>query len=352
GRRSWRGAPDASAFPRAAWTRAVTRVVRDSPSEAFGYTDPRGRPELRRALAGYLARVRGVRVDPGHLVVCSGYTQALNLVTAVLAGRGARTAAVEDPAMPDHVAIVAGRLRVLDAPVDAEGMVLDGVTGADLLICTPAHQFPTGVSMSPERRARLLSMARDTWVVEDDYDGEFRYDRRPVGALQPHAPDRVIYVGSTSKSLGPAVRLGWIACPPALLDDLAEAKRLADRQTSPLDQLALTELIESGGYDRHLRSSRLAYRRRRDDLVRAVADRLPDAEVVGIAAGLHAILRLPPARELDFAVRLRSASVRVPALDGYTRSDTSHPVGLVVGYATPPGHAYSAAVGALLDALR
>ncbi|WNV87801.1 PLP-dependent aminotransferase family protein [Umezawaea sp. Da 62-37] len=347
------GRPDVAAFPRAAWIRAVGRVVRDSPAEVFDYTDPRGRPELRAALAGYLARVRGVRVRPEHLVVCSGYTQALHLLTGVFAARGAGTAAVEDPAMPDHAAIVGGRLRVLDVPVDDEGMTPAGLADADVVVCTPAHQFPLGVSMSPERRNHLLALARArrTWIVEDDYDGEFRYDRHPLGALQPHAPDRVAYVGSTSKSLGPAVRLGWIACPPSLVDDLAAAKLLADRQTGSLDQLALAELIRSGDYDRHLRASRLAYRRRRDTLVRAVADRLPGARVTGIAAGLHAILDLPGEDQVDLVARLRSASVRVQALGAYTRSTTSLPPGLVIGYATPPGHAYSAAIGALLDVL-
>ncbi|GAA1293683.1 PLP-dependent aminotransferase family protein [Saccharothrix xinjiangensis] len=344
------GRPDVSAFPREAWARAVARVVREAPTEAFGYTDPRGRPELRDALAGYLARVRGVRVAPAHLVVCSGYTQALNLLARVLAGRGATTAAVEDPAMPDHVAILGERVRVLDAPVDADGMVLGAAAGADVVVCTPAHQFPLGVSMSPERRAELLAPSR-TWVVEDDYDGEFRYDRRPVGALQPHAPDRVAYVGSTSKSLGPAVRLGWIACPPALVDDVVSAKRLADRQTSPLDQLALAELITSGGYDRHLRAARLAYRRRRDLFTARTAERAPTARVLGIAAGLHAILELPGAHEAELTARLRAASVSVQPLSAYSRTAAPRPPSLVVGYATPPGHAYSAAIDALLAAV-
>ena len=347
------GRPDVSAFPRDAWIRAVSRVVRHSPAEAFAYADRRGRQELRTALATYLARVRGVRVDPAHLVICSGYTQALHLLTGVFAARGAETAAMEDPAMPDHVAIVGERLRVLDVPVDGEGMTRTGLADADVVVCTPAHQFPLGVSMSPERRNQLLASVRgrNSWIVEDDYDGKFRYDRHPVGALQPHAPDRVVYVGSTSKSLGPAVRLGWIACPPPLVDDLAAAKWLADRQTSPLDQLALAELIRSGDYDRHLRASRLAYRRRRDALVNAVADRLPGARVTGIAAGLHAILELAGQNEAELMTRLRAASVRAQALGAYTRSADSYPTGLVIGYTTPPGHAYSAAIDALLDAL-
>jgi GntR family transcriptional regulator/MocR family aminotransferase len=190
-------------------------------------------------------------------------------------------------------------------------------------------------------------------VIEDDYDGEFRYDRRPIGALQARQPARVIYVGTTSKSLGPAVRLGWIACPPALLEPLAEAKRLADRQTGPLDQLALAHLIESGEYDRHLRTMRRAYRRRRDALAAAVAEQLPRARLLGIAAGLHAILELPEGSppEDELVAALRSASIHVEGLGEYLRGTPSASPRLVIGYATPAPHAYAAAIKALLRVL-
>jgi GntR family transcriptional regulator / MocR family aminotransferase len=334
----------------------MDRVVRTAPADALGYGDPRGRIELRTILAAYLGRVRGVRVDPSHLVICSGYTQALQLLTQVFAGLGAKTAAIENPALADHVAVVRSRLKVLDVPVDRGGMVTELIgDSAQVAICTPAHQFPLGVSMSPPRRARLLSAARanGTWIVEDDYDGEFRYDREPISALQSKDPAAVVYVGSTSKSLGPAVRLGWIACPSALLEPLIEAKRLADRQTSPLDQLALAELIESGGYDRHLRGSRLAYRRRRDELRKAVDTRLPGATLIGIAAGLHAVLVPPPqsGSEPELVSRLRSRSIQVHGLSDYLRGQPPRRPGLVIGYATPPEHGYVWAVTALLDAL-
>jgi GntR family transcriptional regulator/MocR family aminotransferase len=352
------GRPDVSAFPRVAWARAVRRVVHEAPAEAFGYADARGRIELRTALAAYLGRVRGVRIDPSHLVICSGYTQALGIISGVVAAAGARLAAMENPAMSDHVAIVSSRLAVADVDVDADGMRVDDLAAsrADVAICTPAHQFPLGGSLSPTRRGRLLSWAaeRAAWVIEDDYDGEFRYDRRPIGALQARQPNRVIYVGTTSKSLGPAVRLGWIACPPALLEPLVEAKRLADHQTGPLDQLALAHLIDSGEYDRHLRTMRRAYRRRRDALAAAAAEQLPRARLLGIAAGLHAILELPDGSppEHELVAALRSASVHVEDLGRYLRGDTeASPPRLVVGYATPAPHAYPAAIKALLRAL-
>ncbi|WNI18886.1 PLP-dependent aminotransferase family protein [Actinacidiphila sp. ITFR-21] len=352
------GRPDVASFPRAEWLRATRQALRDAPAEAFGYGDPRGRPELRTALAGYLGRARGVRVDPAHIVVCSGYTQALGLLTAVLADLGAGCVGMEDPALGDHVAVARRRLTVVDVPVDGEGMRVSALarSAADAVACTPAHQFPVGVSLSPARRAALLSWARerDGWIVEDDYDGEFRYDRRPVGALQAHNPARVVYVGTTSKSLGPGVRIGWIACPPRLLEPLVEAKSLADRVTSPLDQLALAGLIASGGYDRHLRTMRQRYRRRRDELTAATAVRLPGARVTGIAAGLHAILELPPGTppEEEVMAALTAASVRVHPLSAYRRAQVPAAAPrLVVGYATPAAHAYSSALDALFTVL-
>ncbi|MEV8515412.1 PLP-dependent aminotransferase family protein [Dactylosporangium sp. NPDC051484] len=348
------GRPDVAAFPREAWARELLRVARDAPAAAFGYGDPRGRPELRATLAAYLGRVRGVRVDPDHLVICSGYTQALHLLADVLADAGGRTAAMEDPAMADHVAIVARRLRVIDAPVD-DGGIVPPDPAPDVVVCTPAHQFPSGVTMTPARRAELLRMARTagTWIVEDDYDGDFRYARHPIGALQGRLPDKVIYVGSTSKSLGPAVRLGWIACPPRLLGPLTAAKELADRQTGSIEQLAFAGLLGTGAYDRHLRAARLAYRRRRDALTEAVARRLPGARIAGPAAGLHTILEVPGGAEPDLQRRLRAASVQVHTLGHYLRraSAGDRPASLVIGFATPPAHAYGAALAALLDTL-
>ncbi|WP_328912077.1 MULTISPECIES: MocR-like pyridoxine biosynthesis transcription factor PdxR [unclassified Streptomyces] len=352
------GRPDVAAFPRAEWLRAVRQALREAPAEAFGYGDPRGRPELRTALAGYLGRARGVRVDPANLVVCSGYTQALGLLTGVFADAGVRTIGMEDPALADHVAIARGRLTVVDIPVDDEGMRLEALARPDIraVACTPAHQFPLGVSMSSARRTGLLTWARerDGWIVEDDYDGEFRYDRRPIGALQARSPSRIVYVGTTSKSLGPGVRIGWIACPPRLLDRLVGAKALADRVTGPLDQIALAGMIASGRYDRHLRLMRQRYRRRRDELAAAVAARLPGARITGITAGLHAILDLPPGAppEAEIMAALAAASVRLHPLSAYARGPVPPgPPRLVVGYATPAAHAYGMALDALLTAL-
>jgi GntR family transcriptional regulator/MocR family aminotransferase len=354
------GNPDARAFPRDAWARAARYALREAPADAFGAGDPRGRGELRATLAAYLGRVRGTRVDPACLVICSGYTQALGLLADVFGQLGATVAGLENPGIADHAAIVAARLTVADIGLDDDGMSAAelAASGAQVAVCTPAHQFPVGMSMSPGRRSELLAWAQQGpgWIVEDDYDGEFRYDRRPIGALQSRLPARTVYVGSTSKSLGPAVRLGWIACPPRLLEPLAEAKRLA-RPTSSLEQLTMARLIDSGDYDRHLRAARRSYRQRRDLLAATVRSRLPRARVLGIEAGLHAIIELPDGTPDEGTVMaaLRGASVGVHPLSAYQRPgpDRACPrPSLVVGYGTPPAHGYQAAISALVERLR
>ena len=333
----------------------MRQVLRDAPDDVFGFGDARGRLEVRTALSSYLARVRGVRVDPACLVICSGYTEALRLLAEVFTDVGVTTVGMEDPTIGDHVRAVTPYLRVADIPIDAEGLRIDVLreSGAEVAVCTPAHQFPLGMTMSPGRRSALLGWADEVggWIVEDDYDGEFRYDREPLGALQSRRPSRVVYAGSTSKTLGPAVRLGWIACPPLLLDALTEAKRRA-RQTSAVDQLALCRMLETGDYDAYLRSVRRTYHRRRDLLVDAVATGLPGAGIRGIAAGLHAIVTLPPGlEEVSTIERLRKASIGVHSLTSYLRSD-SCPPSLVLGYAAESGHKYPLAVNALISKLK
>lgn len=275
----WPGSPDLSAFPRTAWSAAARRALTAAPSEAFGYSDPRGRPELRTALAAYLARVRGVRADPEHLVICTGYVQAVGILARVLYGRGARRIGVETLGFPDTGTLLrTAGLRTVPLPLDEDGARLTDLgPGLDALLLTPAHQFPTGVQLSPQRRTAVATWARTTGglVIEDDYDGEFRYDRQPVGALQGLAPGHVVYAGTASKSLAPGLRLAWITVPPELLRAVVREKRLADHHTPVIDQLTLAEFLTSGAYDRHVRRMRLRYRGRRDRLVAALAERAP-----------------------------------------------------------------------------
>lgn len=351
------GVPDLSAFPRREWLAAARRALAFSPDQVLGYPDPRGLPPLREALAGYLARARGVAADPERIIVCGGFTYGLAVLGDVLRSRGARTVAVESYGLPEHRAVLSGAgLSPAPLPADADGAIpADGVLdGAGAALLTPAHQFPLGMTLAPARRRMFAEWAARTGAVliEDDYDGEFRYDRHPVGAMQALAPDQVVYCGTASKALAPGVRLGWLAVPGRLLDEVTEAARTTGGGPDAVGQLTLAEFITSGGYDRQVRHARLAYRRRRDQLVAALARAAPAARVTGIAAGLHAIVELPPGRlEPDVVA---DAGRRGLGLSGLGRFDAGAgrcPPALVVGYATPPPHAYTGAVARLAAAL-
>ncbi|MCQ0024039.1 PLP-dependent aminotransferase family protein, partial [Streptomyces somaliensis DSM 40738] len=354
------GTPDLASFPRAEWLKAARRALTNAPHEAFGYTDPRGRPELRAALAEYLARSRGVRAEPDRIVVCSGFAQGLLLLAAVLRARRVREVAVESYGLDVHwCTLTAAGLRTPALPLDGLGTRTGALSGdgglrPGAVLITPAHQFPLGGALAPDRRAALVDWARASGglVLEDDYDGEFRYDRQPVGALQGLDPERVVYLGTVSKSLAPGLRLGWMVPPRHLLDEVLAAKGEVEWASSALDQLTLAEFVASGAYDRHVRGMRLRYRRRRDQLVAALAERAPGVRVTGIAAGLHAVLELPPGSERAV---LRAAALQGLALQGLdTFRHPDAPPGrdaLVVGYATPTDSAWPGALDALCRVL-
>lgn len=352
------GRPDAASFPRADWLACARRALTAAPNEAFGPGDPQGRPELRNALAEYLARARGVRTSAERIVICSGFAHALRLLTRLAAVRAGGTLAVESYGLPFHRDILdeAG-LRTLPLPVDEDGARTQDLAGAGAgaVLLTPAHQFPTGGPLCAERRAAAVDWARGTagLVLEDDYDGEFRYDRRPVGAVQGLAPERVVHVGSVSKSLSPALRLGWMVLPDHLVDPVLAVKGEREGWAGAPDQLTLAEFLASGAYDHHVRRMRTRYRRRRDRLVAVLAQRAPHIRVTGIAAGLHAVLRLPPGTE---GSALRAAAwqgLAVDGLSGYRHPHCPTPPydGLVVGYAAPPDHAFPAALDVLCRSL-
>ena len=338
------GSPDVASFPRRAWSAALRHALRGAADEALRLGDPRGRLELRAALAAYLGRARGVVATPERIVLCSGYVQALALLTAVMG----RTVAMEDPCLGLHREVVtAAGLRVAPLPVDDDGARVETLD-ADAVVVTPAHQIGLGSTLAPERRAALA--AWDGVVIEDDYDGEFRYDGRPVGALQALAPDRIVYAGTASKALSPALRIAWLVVPERLLEAVVEAKRLADSASPALDQLALARLIETGELDRHLRRMRTRYRRRRDAVVAA----LPDVRVLGIAAGLHVTVELPAgaASEAEILEAARDRSLAVTGLSSFWHAPAERPTCLQVGYAAPPDHAFPGAVDALAGVMR
>jgi GntR family transcriptional regulator / MocR family aminotransferase len=359
------GQPDVSMFPVAAWLRATRRALGNARSEAFGYGDPRGRVELRTALAEYLGRTRGVLADPGQIVITSGYVQALALLARALGGSGTAAVGMEDPGLAFHREIVrrAG-LSVLPLPVDERGARTQALTGipgrrAGAVVVTPAHQYPTGATMHPDRRHALAEWARTAGrlVIEDDYDGEFRYDRQPVGALQGMAPGRVAYVGTAAKTLGPALRLGWMVLPDHLVGPVAEEKRHDDAHTEVPGQLTLAEFITSHAYDKHIRSCRLRYRRRRDLLIARLAPgpgrSLPGLRIGGIAAGLQTLLSLPAEGpgEQELIARAAQHGLALDGLAGHWHQPGDHLPGIVIGFGTPSQRAYPVALEALARVL-
>ncbi|WP_405068151.1 PLP-dependent aminotransferase family protein [Kribbella sp. NBC_01510] len=347
------GSPDVSTFPRGEWLAAARKALPAAPNEAFGLGDPRGRIELRRVLADYLARARGVRADPERILICSGYVQALSLLSEAVKAQGGTTMAVEEFGYGLHRDVIRARgLEPVPVPVDELGAQVSELSGQGVLL-TPAHQMPTGVPLAPERRTAAVEWARESGAVliEDDYDGEFRYDRQAVGALQALDPERVAYTGTASKSLAPGLRLAWMVLPQRLIEPVIAAKRTADYQTATLDQLTLAEFIASGHYDRHVRRSRMHYRRRRDRLVELLAVRSPEVKVAGISAGMHVLLDVPGDAE-DIVARAARQGLGLASLSRYHFDPTpATRQAVIVGYGTPPDHAYPGALDLLCQVL-
>jgi len=329
------GSPDLGSFPRHAWLRALRQGLDEIESQAFGYVEPQGLYPARVAVADYLRRTRGVVADPRHIVLCSGATQAVALLASTLIGQ---MVAMEDPGFWLHRMVLRHNgIEPLPVPVDDGGLDIEALaaSGATAVLATPAHQSPTGVVLSAARRTALLQWARaDHLVIEDDYDAEYRYDRAPVGALQGIAPDRVVYVGSTSKTLAPGLRIGWMVLPAHLVGPITLAKGLADTGSSVMDQIAFAKLLTSGGYDRHLRQMRRRYLARRNALLQALTRHLPEATVLGTAAGVHLTVRFPegfPVAELVH--RAAGMRVRIEPVAPCYAEPTSAPPGLMLGYA-------------------
>ncbi|WP_410011372.1 PLP-dependent aminotransferase family protein [Streptomyces nigrescens] len=289
------GVPDLAAFPRAAWLRAEREVLAGLPAAGFGYGDPRGALALRRAVAGWLARYRGIAVDPEEVIITAGTAQALGLVAQVLRGAGIREIAVEDPgSLGARQHLRYWGVATPPVGVDEEGVRVEELraSGARAVLLTPAHQFPTGVVLGGARRRELMRWAAEAGglIIEDDYDAEHRYDRPPVAALRSLLPEQVCYAGSVSKLLAPALRVGWLLAPPAYREALVDARRFADLGNAVLPQLVLARLMETGELERRLRWVRRRHRQRRDAMIAAVRRHLPGATVHGAAAGLHLTL--------------------------------------------------------------
>jgi GntR family transcriptional regulator/MocR family aminotransferase len=334
------GLPDLRAFPLGRWVSALRVVASTLPYAELGYPDPTGHPRLRQVLAEYLARVRGALADPAHVTVCRGVADGAGRICQTLRAAGIDTVAVEDPGWHRLREAAAGTgLRVLPIPVDDQGLRVDDLDddpGVRAVLVSPTHQFPTGVVLSPARRAALLAWAHrvDGLILEDDYDAEFRYDRRPVGTMQGTDPSRVVLLGSVSKTLSPALGIGWVVTPPAWTARFrTTAGPGSPGWPSTLDQLTFAAFLQSGAYDRHLRAARLRYRQRRDRLVEALTSHLPDAHLLGVAAGLHLLVHLDQSVSCAAVVDSAAAKgIRVANLATYrVRPDAIGP-GLVLGY--------------------
>ncbi|MCR6483696.1 PLP-dependent aminotransferase family protein [Amycolatopsis sp. OK19-0408] len=349
------GRPDLSLFPHSLWSAAVRRALAAADTGSMDYGDPAGSRLLREAVATYVSRARGVRAEAEAVVITSGFTHALAVLSRAL--RDAGTIATEDPGLAHHRRLIHGAglatapLRV--GPDGADPADIPARAGAVLL--TPAHQHPRGVVLSRSARGAFLAWARDRdgYVIEDDYDGEFRYDKQPVGAMQAADPDRVVFAGSTSKALAPGLRLGWLVVPRRLRIPVLDALAATGATVGAPDQLALAEVLTRGDYDRHIRRTRQVYRRRRAELAERLAT-LTDVPLDGVAAGLHALLPLESAHEERRLVDAGlAAGVRLAGLHaaGYWHA-AGGKAGLIIGYGTPPQHAWRAALDTLEEVLR
>jgi GntR family transcriptional regulator/MocR family aminotransferase len=351
------GLPDLTSFPLAAWMSALRQGLRGVAAASLGYGDPRGRRDLREQLAWYLTRARGVRADPELVVVCAGFRHGLSLVARALRLEGARTIAMEDPCAEQHRAVAASaNLSIRPLAVDRRGARTDLLdASAAGAVLSPAHQFPMGVVLHRDRRAAAITWATATGglIVEDDYDGEFRYDRQPVGALQALAPDSVVYGGTASKTIAPGLRLAWMVVPPRLLDTVVSLRSAEDVHVSALEQIALCEMLRSGGYERHVRRMRARYRARRDRVLDLLAQRAPALVPVGISAGIGMLLELPedgPDSSHLVEAALRRSIELYPLASSYHEGRGPQD-GIVLGYGALAEHDFEAGLSVLGEVL-
>jgi GntR family transcriptional regulator/MocR family aminotransferase len=352
------GVPDLASVPREDWAWAVREACRTAPNADLDYGDPCGTWRLREVVAAYLRRVRAVDASADQVIICSGMAQGLGLVLRALAERGTRRVGFEDPGQLDAMTAAAAWAGIEAVPVrvDERGVDVAALdeTGAAAVLLTPAHQWPTGVVLAPERRLALADWAarRAALIIEDDYDAEFRYDREPVGTIQGLAPDRVVSLGTVSKSLAPVLRLGWIVSPPGLTGALVQAKQVTDRGSPGLDQLALALLIESGRYDRHLRRMRPVYAARRAALLAALAEHAPGVRVTGLDAGFHAVAHLDvPGGEATLVEAARARGVGLHGMSMCRADGGDSPVQLVLGFGNTGERAVRAGIAAVGDLL-
>lgn len=349
--------PDISEFPRAAWSRSLGRALSTASNSELADRGDRGLERLRVELSAYLRRARGVDADPERIVITGGGLQALGAVAATLARSGPSTLAIENPCnLLIREVVLASGLMVLPAAVDREGMVVERLGDARAALVSTINQFPTGVALSEARRAQLfqwLRAAPSRLLIEDDNEGELRLDRHAVRAVQSEARDSVAYVGSTAKTLAPALRMGWVVLPEGLIRPTVAELAKGKLRPTPIDQLAFADFLRSGEFDRHLRRLRNVYRRRRELLLDQLGRRLPDVAVSATGAGSHVVLELA-SFELEQVVttHARTAGLLVQPLSQLALDRAGGSAGLVIGYASLPEPTIAAAVARLAAIVR
>jgi GntR family transcriptional regulator / MocR family aminotransferase len=348
--------PDLRSFPRKAWLKATRKALQSMRPQEFGYDARHGTQTLRRSLAAYLGRVRSVIAHPSQIVVTCGYAQGRQLFCRALAAMGGKRLAVEDPSYTSWSFATSAGLDIVPIQVDEEGIDVGRLakSSADGVLVTPTHQSPTGSVLSGERRGELLNWLRSKkrFALEDDYDAEFRYDRGPVGALQGLAPERVVYAGTASKTLAPGLRIGWLVVPEAMREAILSEHRLADYGSPRIDQNALATFIDDGDLDRHLRRMRLIYRERRNALVAAIGEYLPEASIDGISAGLHAVVSLPERlAEQAVSTEVARRGVQIEFMSKWYVRKQDRPSTLLIGYAQSEGSTLRAGIRILADAI-
>ncbi len=342
------GEPDGGTFPRSTWGQAVRRVLAGTSEGQFGYADPRGVAELRSVLSEYLGRSRSVVATTGSISVFGGVTSSFGFLAEAFRSMGLTRVAVENPNLTflNSVFSIHG-IDLVPVPVDDQGLVVSSLEGLDVgaVLVTPAHQFPLGVTMSAERRTALVDWARRqrAWIVEDDYDGEFRYDRHPIGSLQGLDPARVIYTGTASKMLSPALRISWLVVPEELRAALSMVKHLRGG-VSTIEQLALADFIHRGDLDRHLRACRAMYHERRSQLTAILEANAPWLTLSHAEAGLHLAGTITDSARSEAEIVAQAAEAEV-GLIGFAPMWLGSPTaeGLVIGFSRPAAHQFPAA---------
>lgn len=374
GRRSTRhtpafsiGLPDLDSFPFDVWSRLMTKAWRRPPRDLLAHAEPAGYLPLRQAIVDYLRTARGVRCEPEQLIIVAGVQQAISLACHVLLDEG-DVALMEEPGYPGvRGALMGAGIRTVSGPVDAEGMDIDAgeklAPTARLACVAPSHQYPLGVTMTLARRLKLLDWAQrnDGWVLEDDYDSEYRYSGRPLSALQGLDRDgRVVYAGTFSKVMFPSLRIGYLVVPVDLAEPFRSARAALDDHPSTIAQPALAAFIEEGHFAAHLRRMRRLYGERRAALIDCLTAEFGDGMTIAPSeAGMHLLARLSPdlapdppngVSDQDIQTRAAEQGVTVSALSNYYAAPTEDR-GLLLGYSAVPIQAMPVAVSKLAKAI-